>query len=167
MYFPYQDGEKYFTSWEPRFLGQYFAQDSVIHGPAGADKKLILVKRNQFLSQEINSCHKKSILAPRNQFLPQEINSCHKKSILVTRNHFLWAHILRLNLSIHDNAWILPNILLELIHFVGTWFPGSQGICRPARHPHDTLQTMSKHLPDTHKTVTKIQTCKVIPSAGS
>ena len=84
-----QGGEKYFTSWEPRFLGQYFARDSVIHGPAGADKKLILVKRNQFLSQEINSCHKKSILAPRNQFLPQEINSCHKKSILVTRNHFL------------------------------------------------------------------------------
>ena len=47
-----QGGEKYFTSWEPRFLGQYFARDSVIHGPAGADKKLILVKKKQFLSQD-------------------------------------------------------------------------------------------------------------------
>ena len=25
-----QGGEKYFTSWEPRFLGKYFARDSVI-----------------------------------------------------------------------------------------------------------------------------------------
>ena len=25
-----QGGEKYFTSWEPRFLGQYFARDSVL-----------------------------------------------------------------------------------------------------------------------------------------
>ena len=41
----HQSGEKYFTSWEPRFLGQYFTQDSVIHGPVGADKKLILAKR--------------------------------------------------------------------------------------------------------------------------
>ena len=28
--------QKYFTSWEPRFLGQYFARDSVIHGQASA-----------------------------------------------------------------------------------------------------------------------------------
>ena len=25
---------------------------------------------------------------------------------------------------------------LELIHFVGTWFPGSQGIRRPDNNPH-------------------------------
>ena len=34
----WQGGKKCFTSWEPRFLGQYFARDSVIHGPAVADK---------------------------------------------------------------------------------------------------------------------------------
>ena len=33
---PLQGGKKCFTSWEPRFLGQYFAADSVTHGPAGA-----------------------------------------------------------------------------------------------------------------------------------
>ena len=33
--------------------------------------------------------------------------------------------------SIHDNTWILPKNSLKLIHFVGTWFPGSQRICRP------------------------------------
>ena len=31
-----QGGEKYFASWEPNFLGQYFARESVIHGPPGA-----------------------------------------------------------------------------------------------------------------------------------
>ena len=31
-----QGGKKYFNSWEPRFLGQYFAWNSVIHRPAGA-----------------------------------------------------------------------------------------------------------------------------------
>ena len=55
--------------------------------------------------------HEKSILVTRNQFLSQEINSCHKISILVTRNQFLWAHILQLNLSIRDNAWILSRVL--------------------------------------------------------
>ena len=58
--------------------------------------------------------------------MSQEINSCHKKSFLATRNHFLQAHILRLNLSIRDNAWILPKNSLELL-----WEPGSQWICRP------------------------------------
>ena len=33
---PGQGGEKYFTSWEPKLLGQYFFQDSVIHRPTGA-----------------------------------------------------------------------------------------------------------------------------------
>ena len=53
--------------------------------------------RNQFLSQEINSCHKNHFLfqdihfVTRTQFLSKEINSCHK-------NYFLWAPILRLNL---------------------------------------------------------------------
>ena len=86
----------------------------------------------QFLWKEIHYCHKKLILVTRNQFLSQEIISCHKKSFLVTRNHFLWVHILRLNLSIRDNSWIQPNNSLELIHFVGTWFPGSQRNSRPA-----------------------------------
>ena len=45
------------------------------------DKKL--KERNPFLSQEINSYRKKSILVTRNQFLSQEINSCHKKSFLL------------------------------------------------------------------------------------
>ena len=31
-----QGGKKYFTLWEPRFLGQYFARDRVINGTAGA-----------------------------------------------------------------------------------------------------------------------------------
>ena len=34
--------KKYFTLWEPRFLGQYFAQDSVIRGPTGALKKFLI-----------------------------------------------------------------------------------------------------------------------------
>ena len=33
---PLQGGKKCFTLWEPRFLGQYFAGDSVTHRPAGA-----------------------------------------------------------------------------------------------------------------------------------
>ena len=37
----------------------------------------------------------------------------------------------------------------------------------PLRQPPDTLQTPSRHLPDTHKTVTKVQTCRVSPSARS
>ena len=49
-----QGGEKYFTSWEPRFLCQYFAGDSVIHGLAGAFNG-----SRGFIAQEINSCHKK------------------------------------------------------------------------------------------------------------
>merc|ERR1712208_45805 len=39
------------------------------------DKKSIIVTRNQFLSQGINSCHKKSILTTRNQSLSLEIIS--------------------------------------------------------------------------------------------
>ena len=31
-----QGGKKYFASWEPHFLDQYFARDSMIHGPAWA-----------------------------------------------------------------------------------------------------------------------------------
>ena len=92
-----------------------------------------LITRNQFLRQKINSYNKKLILVTRNLCLSQETNSCHKKSILVTRNPLLWAHILRLNLSICDDAYILPKNSLELIHFVGTWFPGSQWICRPVQ----------------------------------
>ena len=50
-------------------------------------KKSLLVTRNLFLQQEINSYDKK--LNENNPFLSQEINSCRKKSILVTRNQFL------------------------------------------------------------------------------
>ena len=72
----HQGGEKYFTSWEPRFLGKHFAQDSVIHGPSGALLNLIFNGSRGFIAQEINSCHKKSIFVKRNQFLSQEIISC-------------------------------------------------------------------------------------------
>ena len=37
----------------------------------------------------------------------------------------------------------------------------------PVRHLPDTFQTIAKHPPDTHKIVTKDQTCTVIPSAIS
>ena len=56
----------------------------------------------------------KSILVTRNHFLSQEINSCHKKSILV---------------SSHPSVKLINS--LELTHFLGTWFPGSQWICGP------------------------------------
>ena len=49
--------------------------------------KSLLITRNQFLRQEINSYDKK--LKLRNSFFSREINSCRKKSILVTRNQFL------------------------------------------------------------------------------
>ena len=99
--------------------------------------------------QEINSCHKKSILVTRNQLFSQEINFvsrnqfCHKKLILVKRNQFLSQELflvssyplVKLILSIRENAWILSKNSLQLKHFVGTWFPGSQRICRPGlRH---------------------------------
>ena len=37
----------------------------------------------------------------------------------------------------HINLRILPKNSLEHIHFVGTWFPGSQRICRPDFGMHD------------------------------
>ena len=39
--------------------------------------------------------------------------------------------MVKLILSIRENAWILPKNLFELKHFVGTWFPGSPRICHP------------------------------------
>ena len=40
-----QGGKKYFALWEPHFLGQYFARDSMIHGPTGPLYNLIDSKR--------------------------------------------------------------------------------------------------------------------------
>ena len=37
----------------------------------------------------------------------------------------------------------------------------------PTRHPQDTCQRPARHPPDTHKTVTKVRTCRGIPSARS
>ena len=71
-------------------------------------KILMLVTRNQLLSQKIISWHKKSSLVTRNQFLPQEIHSYHKKSILVKRNQFLWSHILWLNYFINTQQRVKP-----------------------------------------------------------
>ena len=71
-------------------------------------KILMLVTRNQLLSQKIISWHKKSSLVTRNQFLPQEIHSYHKKSILVKRNQFLWSHILWLNFFINTQQRVKP-----------------------------------------------------------
>ena len=47
-----QGGKKYFPSWEPRFLGQYFARDSVIPEPAVALQNLIHCKNELTTSIE-------------------------------------------------------------------------------------------------------------------
>ena len=50
--------------------------------------KPLLITRNQFLRQEIDSYDKKFILVTRNLFYSQETNSCRKKPIFITRNQF-------------------------------------------------------------------------------
>ena len=46
-----QGGKKYFPSWEPRFLGQYFARDSVIPEPAVALQNLIFNGSRGFIAK--------------------------------------------------------------------------------------------------------------------
>ena len=77
-------------------------------------KKSILIIINQFISQEINSCHKKSILTTRNQFSPQKINSYHKKLIHVTRNQYICFRS-----SIYTMIYIyVEDVLFQLFHLV-------------------------------------------------
>ena len=66
------------------------------------------------------------MLVTRNQFLQQEINSCHKKSFLVN-SHPLVKLVYQFA-TMRESYQI---IRLSFIHLLGAWFPGSQGICRP------------------------------------
>ena len=72
----------------------YFAQDSVIHGPAGALK-------NWFKWQEIQSCHNRSILDTKKSFLVSSHPSVKPINLQQCVNpiqKFPWAYTFRANL---------------------------------------------------------------------
>ena len=104
-------------------------------------KQIILIHNfvtiDIFLLKESNYCYKKSILVTRNQFLWQEINSNQKNSL----------SLVKLALIPCGFAGILQKNLPELMNFVRTWFPGSPWICHPVEnwdcetHPSTPLRT--------------------------
>ena len=65
--------KKYFTSWEPYHLRQYFTQNCVIYRLARVNGLIFHVTRNQFLSEKNFSCNNKLSPASRNYFLSQNI----------------------------------------------------------------------------------------------